>query len=62
MLRIHETNTQGITQIWEMKMGSCPACGSACSIDHPCTPATPKRLLCCSCSYSEGYSYSPASH
>ncbi len=58
MLTIHETNREGVTQIWEMEVGNCPRCGDLCTVDLPKTPATPKRLLCCSCSYSEGYSYS----
>ncbi|SNB47864.1 hypothetical protein [Geobacter sp. DSM 9736] len=59
MLRIHETDRNGVTHSWVVRMGDCPECGSLCAFDLPCTPLTPRRVLCCSCSYSEGYSYSP---
>ncbi len=58
MLTIHETTSEGVTQIWEMGEGVCPRCGAPCAVDLPKTPATPKRLLCGCCSYTEGYDYS----
>lgn len=58
MLTIHETTPEGVTQMWEMNVDKCPECGALCIVDLPRTPATPKRLLCCACSYSEGYDYS----